>query len=98
MGLLNDLDAGIPSRVYDVIITSDINESKLAHRRLLLQDSTAVVNLLEVTKGGDTNIGIKSFRDATFGAKAREIFMPNYKSQLSKSQILNRAYIELDGG
>lgn len=61
MGLLNDLDAGIPPRVYDVIITSDINESEIAPRRLLLQDSsTAVVDLLEVTKGWDTNIGIRA--------------------------------------
>jgi len=70
---------------------------ELAPRRFLLQDPTAVVHLLESVEGGYTNVEIRAFREAAFGAGAREIFVPNSNSKLSKSQILNREFTEWDG-
>lgn len=71
--------------------------SELAPRRFLLQDPTAIVHLLENVEGGHTNVEIRAFREAAFGAGAREIFVPNNSSKLSESQILNREFTEWDG-
>ena len=70
---------------------------ELAPRRFLLQDPTAIVHLLETVEGGYTNVEIRAFREAAFGAGAREIFVPNSQYKLSASQVLNRDFSEYDG-
>lgn len=67
---------------------------ELAPRRFLLQDPTAIVHLLESVEGGFTNVEIRAFREAAFGAGAREIFVPNNTEKLSKSQILSRDFTQ----
>lgn len=55
----------------------------------------AVVQLLEVSEGGYTNVEIRAFREAVLGAGARRVYFPESKLPLSSSDIKNKNFVEL---
>ncbi|WP_010385307.1 rod shape-determining-related protein [Pseudoalteromonas rubra] len=69
---------------------------ELTPRRFLWQEHTAIVHLLESVEGGYISLEIRAFREAAFGAGAREVLVPNSNSKLTKAQTLNRKFTEWD--
>ena len=69
---------------------------ELVPKRFYLKDPIAVVHLLETVEGGYTNVEIRAFKEAAFGAGAKQIFMSNSDTELSQSQILKRDFDEWD--
>lgn len=65
---------------------------ELAPKRFYLKDPIAVVHLLETVEGGYTNVEVRAFKEAAFGAGAKQIFMPSSDTKLSESQILKRDF------
>ncbi|PKF48936.1 hypothetical protein [Enterovibrio nigricans] len=55
----------------------------------------AVVQLLETSEGGYTNVEVRAFREAALGAGARRVFFPESTSMLSPSEITNLGFEEL---
>jgi len=50
------------------------------------------VHLIDDVEGGYTDVEIRAFREAAYGAGAREVFLPKSKMPLSKQQIINREF------
>lgn len=71
--------------------------NELSSGRLLAVSPSIVVHLPPGVEGGYTNVEIRAFKEAAFGAGGREVFVTDNAAPLTDEQIKNRQFSELDG-
>ncbi|OOE43334.1 MULTISPECIES: hypothetical protein [Salinivibrio] len=56
----------------------------------------AIVQFIEKIEGGITNVEVRAFREATLGAGARHVFFAESSTPISKSQLLNFNFKQIE--
>ncbi|MBO0154602.1 MULTISPECIES: hypothetical protein [Vibrio] len=69
--------------------------AELLPKTLFSLSPIAIVQLLEASEGGYTNVEIRAFREAILGTGARRVYFPESKSVLSSSEIKGLSFREL---
>lgn len=54
----------------------------------------AYVHLIDEAEGGYTDVELRAFKEAVFGAGARNAYMPDSRVQLTREQLLNKQFVE----
>lgn len=70
---------------------------ELAPRRFFTPAHIAIVQFMDDVEGGLTDIEVRALREAALGAGSRGTYIPLSKNRLSKQQILDKTFKELDG-
>lgn len=71
--------------------------NELCPKTFLSGPTTIFVHLLENSEGGFTNVEIRAFKEAALGAGGQVIKFPNSLTLLSKEELLNGEFTELNG-
>ncbi|HHC6693706.1 hypothetical protein CGJ04_23045 [Vibrio parahaemolyticus] len=69
--------------------------AELLPKTLFSFSPIAIVQLLETSEGGYTNVEIRAFREAVLGTGARRVYFPESQSVLSLSEIKSLSFREL---
>jgi hypothetical protein len=69
--------------------------SELGGRSLFRPAPVAFLHLLDEVEGGYTPIEIRVFKEAILGGGARNIFIPESRTLLTKDELLNKRFVEM---
>ncbi|KNA60759.1 hypothetical protein B2J71_18540 [Vibrio cholerae] len=55
----------------------------------------AIVQFLDKTEGGVTNVEVRAFREAILGAGSRQVYFPESQKPMSKSELIGLKFSQL---
>jgi rod shape-determining protein MreB len=65
---------------------------KVCPNRFLLPAPIVYVHLLDNVEGGYTDVELRAFREAAYGAGAREVYLPSERYTLTRDQLINKRF------